>query len=240
MGNFLENLAVRSLQPVASEATRLFQPRLPSLFESPSRTEDSIAAPIADRQVEAKAETHEPESERNTARIPEKIKSPPILVEPQRTILEHVDAEPTVSAQPSAEASRLPEREGKRSALQSKENPTYEVKARINLLSDERESRKVADSRTSIERGVVPEIQIGKSKSESKPTLAPLLIPTTARVQDSTLEQTAARETEVHIHIGRIDVRAVTPSQNPVTRVVPQKPRLSLDDYLRQRDEGER
>jgi|GEM_PF-3381707 len=240
MGNFFENLATRSLQPVASEATRLLQPRLPSLFESPSGAEDSIAAPIADRRIEAKTETLTPESERDTERISEKNKSSSIRVDPQRTILEHVEAEPTVSAQQSMETLRQPEREEKRSVSQSKENPIREIQARVNLLSDEHESKKSAESQPSIERSVIPQVEIVKAKTESKPVFAPVPISTATRIQDSMLEPTAAQESVVHIHIGRIDVRAVTPSQNPVARIIPHKPRLTLDDYLRQRDEGKR
>ncbi len=240
MGNFLENLAVRSLQPAASEATRLLQPRLLSLFESPGGTEDSISVPHVDKSVDAKVEAHESDVERDASRVSEKNKPSPILVEPQRTILEHVETEAIVSARPSVETSRQPEREEKRSVSQVEENPIHEIKARINLLSGDRESKKAAESQSSNERNVLPQVEVVKSKSESKPVLAPLPISTTTRVKDSTLEPTAAPESVVHIHIGRIDVRAVTPSQNPVARIVPQKPRLTLDDYLRQRDEGKR
>jgi hypothetical protein len=239
MGNFLENLASRSLQPVTSEATRLLQPRLPSLFESPGGADDSVAAPNTDRQVGAKSEVYESASERDVLPALEKIKSSSMPVEPQRTILEHVEAEPTIGVRPSIEASNQPERGAKRSRLRAEESSIHEVKAQASLLPEEHESKKAVEHQ-SIEPSMLPQIEIVKSKSESKPILAPLPITTTTRVQDSMLEPTAAQESVVHIHIGRIDVRAVTPSQNPVTRIVTQKPRLTLDDYLRQRDEGKR
>ncbi len=46
----------------------------------------------------------------------------------------------------------------------------------------------------------------------------------------------------IKVTIGRIDVRAVMHKveSTPVRRVAPQKPKLSLDDYLKQRSEGER
>jgi hypothetical protein len=47
----------------------------------------------------------------------------------------------------------------------------------------------------------------------------------------------------VRVTIGRIDVRAVLqqfPSQLPAAAPEPVKPALSLDEYLRQRDGGER
>jgi hypothetical protein len=49
-------------------------------------------------------------------------------------------------------------------------------------------------------------------------------------------------ETTLHVHIGRIDVRAVT-APTPVQtaqRAPKPKPSLSLDDYLKQRSEGKR
>jgi hypothetical protein len=45
----------------------------------------------------------------------------------------------------------------------------------------------------------------------------------------------------VHISIGRIEVRAVTPPAQPAARTPPApRPKLSLDEYLRQRNEGKR
>jgi hypothetical protein len=46
----------------------------------------------------------------------------------------------------------------------------------------------------------------------------------------------------IKVTIGRIDVRAVMPKAEPtpVRRVVSPKPKLSLDDYLKQRSRGER
>lgn len=45
----------------------------------------------------------------------------------------------------------------------------------------------------------------------------------------------------IHISIGRIEVRAVTPAgQPPVRQAPPPRPKLTLDEYLRQRNKGER
>ena len=46
---------------------------------------------------------------------------------------------------------------------------------------------------------------------------------------------------DIHIHIGRIEVRAVPTAAQPPARplVVPQ-PKLTLDEYLRRRNEGKR
>jgi hypothetical protein len=45
----------------------------------------------------------------------------------------------------------------------------------------------------------------------------------------------------IRIHIGRIDVRAtIAAPQPPSSRLAPQAPRLSLDDYLRTKNGGVR
>jgi hypothetical protein len=239
MGNFLENLAIRNLQPAASEATRLLQPRLPSLFESSSGMEASVAAPYTDRQVEAKPEVQESASEQEVLPTSEKIKSSPIHIEPQRTILEHIEAEPTVSVQSNVKESRQPERGEKRSMSQTKGNSIYEVKTQASLLPEEHKSRKAIESQL-IEQTALPRVEAAKTKSESKPSLEPLPISTIGRHQDLMLEPTAEREPVVHIRIGRIEVRAVTAPQQPAARLASQKPHLTLDEYLRQRDEGKR
>lgn len=55
-------------------------------------------------------------------------------------------------------------------------------------------------------------------------------------------EKTPSATPTIKVTIGRIDVRAVTQKaeSTPVRRVVPPKPKLSLDDYLKQRSGGER
>ena len=49
-----------------------------------------------------------------------------------------------------------------------------------------------------------------------------------------------AREPTIQVTIGRIEVRAVTPPAQPAKPKKPTAPRLSLDDYLRRRDEERR
>jgi hypothetical protein len=47
-----------------------------------------------------------------------------------------------------------------------------------------------------------------------------------------------ANEPVVQIHIGRIEVRAMTPPASPpASRPVPSGPKLSLDEYLHQRED---
>jgi hypothetical protein len=43
----------------------------------------------------------------------------------------------------------------------------------------------------------------------------------------------------IHVTIGRVEVRAVQPQPAP-QRPAPPRPKLTLEEYLRQRDKGER
>lgn len=62
----------------------------------------------------------------------------------------------------------------------------------------------------------------------------------TDRLSDQ--RKTLSATPTIKVTIGRIDVRAVMQKaeSTPVRRVVPSKPKLSLDDYLKQRSGGER
>jgi hypothetical protein len=55
-------------------------------------------------------------------------------------------------------------------------------------------------------------------------------------------ERVAAAEQApiVQIRIGRIEVRAISPAPVSPTRPAHRPPKLTLDDYLRQRNEGKR
>lgn len=71
------------------------------------------------------------------------------------------------------------------------------------------------------------------------PVLKPVLaVPLAARPVAAQAPQEQERESIVQIHIGRIDVRAVTTPVAPrITQVAAAQPKMSLDDYLRQREE---
>jgi len=51
--------------------------------------------------------------------------------------------------------------------------------------------------------------------------------------------ETAESRPVIHVTIGRVEVRAVQPAPSPARPSTP-KPKLALEEYLRQRDEGER
>jgi hypothetical protein len=56
----------------------------------------------------------------------------------------------------------------------------------------------------------------------------------------ATLRETPQQAPTIRVTIGRIDVRAVTAPAEPARETVRPQPRLSLDDYLKQRNRGGR
>ncbi|HEX6288334.1 MAG TPA: hypothetical protein VFZ66_04045 [Herpetosiphonaceae bacterium] len=87
-----------------------------------------------------------------------------------------------------------------------------------------------------------------RERAEGLPTVAPIIRETRERATTggqsalSASEQPAAPPTQhIHVSIGRIDVRAVTPTAPPAPRPsAPSAPKMSLDDYLRAQKGGRR
>ena len=83
----------------------------------------------------------------------------------------------------------------------------------------------------------------GVPEKLSAVSVAPLSVEENSRPVADQYSQSAreAQVPSVHISIGRIEVRAITqPAPQPTPRPTRQQPRLGLDDYLRQRNEGKR
>lgn len=77
------------------------------------------------------------------------------------------------------------------------------------------------------------------SASTHKPVLTPQTVGAPVHRNGSQPELPAQNETVVQVHIGRIEVRAVTPPAalpQPARRSIPEKPKMSLEDYLHQRE----
>jgi hypothetical protein len=70
--------------------------------------------------------------------------------------------------------------------------------------------------------------------------VTPDVVPKTPTLIESTARETLAPT--IRISIGRIEVRAIMPSVEsmPRTKSSPPAPRLTLEDYLKQRNEGKR
>lgn len=77
------------------------------------------------------------------------------------------------------------------------------------------------------------------SASTHKAVLRPQTVGAPVHRNGSQPELPAQNETVVQVHIGRIEVRAVTPPAalpQPAHRSIPEKPKMSLEDYLHQRE----
>ncbi|MBN1428165.1 MAG: hypothetical protein JXB07_07260 [Anaerolineae bacterium] len=83
----------------------------------------------------------------------------------------------------------------------------------------------------------------GAAEKPSMTVIAPLRTGENGQPVADRYDQSAeeVQTPTVHINIGRIEVRAITqPPPQPMVKPVRQQPKLGLDDYLRQRNEGKR
>jgi hypothetical protein len=79
-------------------------------------------------------------------------------------------------------------------------------------------------------------------KGTIKPRLERLILPSAIQPEERTLGKATGPpgETTIRVSIGRIEVRANTPPTTPRKAPTPARPKMSLDDYLRQRQGGSR
>lgn len=89
-------------------------------------------------------------------------------------------------------------------------------------------------------------------QAESGQARAPRLVPVIPKLEphhpisqaennmDADMLPSGNQSPTVHIRIGRIEVRAVTQSSPPARSVVPNRPKMTLDEYLLRRNEGKR
>jgi hypothetical protein len=166
-------------------------------------------------------------------------------VEPERTVLAHVPVPPhrqgdasDPGAGPAAKTrpARAPQEDG--------QTPQLEVPPVVPRQVKERAlSRLERDVRSDVQdHAPANTVRSRPDAASSAPVLQPVLAPRPAPAvsRPGALLAQAAQEQEsvVQIHIGRIEVRAVTPPAAPRTvQATPSQPRMSLDDYLRQREE---
>ena len=236
MSDFLSNLAVRSLGP--APARDVLQPRLPSLFEAPAGTEP-VAAPAAGGPAQDRAGNAMPGSPAQRGSLPAAEEPERLLppVQPERTILERFEREASLSTQPAMEqlqpAPQAPDRPVSQPLLPTP-GPGLQASA---SLPPEHASRSLPEDRA---RPVLPALLELRGKPEAAPVLAPLPVPVALRAPGSLPEPPAQGQPSVHIHIGRIEVRAVTPPPAATPRPASKPPRLTLDDYLHQRNGGKR
>ena len=238
MSDFLTNLTARSLGSVPN----LLKPQLPSLFETPKGTASILAGEGSlNVHEEINEVTSTPPAATNRPRFNERrtedeshASIPPI--EARRVEVEHsrpalqtiLPYEPPQHAEPSARI---------RPEARADAEPTVSV----TKSSGEREQ--VSGPRVEAMTRPVEKIDPAEPSRNVEARLVPIL----PKMESA---QQVHREDEplpfdpgsqvVHISIGRIDVRAVMQPSAPARSAIPNRPTLTLDDYLLGRNEGRR
>ena len=260
MSDFLGNLAARAVAP--SNAIR---PRLPSRFESPATAERTAL----DAEQEPSADAARIEDRGRVSQIPFaptpsptmrersiEIARPIVAAEPAASVVSppvNVPlADPPPFVAPITPTKPQPPEKGIQPAPTPLLAPVPTLPVRPVLLSQETPIPATRSSRppepvTPREAGETP------PRKRVEPVVPQRIVavekpPVAAAVASSPEATGAACETPaetaapiIRVTIGRIDVRAVLPSAPAPTRKAPTaSPVLSLDEYLKQRDGGQR
>jgi hypothetical protein len=183
MNDYLGNLALRSSQGSEQNTASLFQPRLPSLFESPGRA-----------------------SEFSDATSLEQIEE---TITPSRTIFSAPDNHKLIKA-------------------------SQQVDAALNLTSNVHLDPLVPEMNTHTAAS-----QKHREFVPSYPKLNQLPVDSRPRSLSPQMDHREKQQPVIQVHIGRIEVRAVTAS-HPTSSTLSSAPNLTLEQYLRQRNEGKR
>jgi len=247
MADFFSNLILRS-SPAVKGAGSILQPRLPSLFESTLGGADELPTPQTDSALHLSSNTPDALSAQAEARQPAEAARPAAASvtaaspAPNGNPVSHAPSQPQVE-EPSRTV-RAPLAAGNvfrpapaigtdhatpalhNSQPESSPMNTPQAKGQPVLPSQVRKNS--AD-------GLSPSLEQIPSKAILQPM--PLTKPVSHAAQPQPAPQERG-ETVVQVHIGRIEVRAVMPP-TPVqpAQTSRAQPKMSLDEYLRQREE---
>ena len=241
MSDFITNLATRSFAPA-----NLLQPKLPSLFEAPTGSEPILEELLGmdTREEIAEAAPVSPtvnrlRLEKYSTRENERATPPP--TEPSREASERQRVtRQTILPFTSEEAPRAPIK------IQGEEH----VVAAASLRAETRLSERKQDTGPRL-KALTPSVR-KNDQAESGQARAPRLVPVIPKLEphhpisqaennmDADMLPSGNQSPTVHIRIGRIEVRAVTQSSPPARSVVPNRPKMTLDEYLLRRNEGKR
>lgn len=240
MSNFFTNLTTRSFAP----ASDVLQPKLPSLFEAPTANEPVLEAVSGIDAHEEGSETapvspaNRSRSEKYTRSETERGTPPPaesMLKRPER---QHVARQTILPFTPEEPPQAL-------TGTQSKELiAPATVRAETKLVEREQATGPRLEA-------VTPSVRKNENAepvSGSGSRLIPVIskpeqthpIPQNNNDVDAKIFPLKDRSPTVHIHIGRIEVRAVTQASPPARPIAPNRPKMTLDDYLLRRNEGKR
>ena len=253
MADFFSNLLLRSNTPTSGT---ILQPRLPSLFEShhgvdelpapqadqthrdvsmpdpiPAHIEQAgLAAPLPGRRTDGK----KPSPERQSRAA---FEHNSVMASPERDPGMEI-ASPTME---NLSVQGLPEPERTISARNQHQETVFGVESAVETET----APLLQENGKSLQRGtrLVNELTV-RSAAENHPVRRALSARNNiqlpiSRQSAAQTEQVAQNESVVQVHIGRIEVRAITPlaPSQPVRNSPAVKAGLSLEDYLRQREE---
>lgn len=166
--------------------------------------------------------------------------------DPGTTIALRTTENPSVQARPEPRRTILPDgrQETDNAPVLQGNGQSLQPGSRLTngetAVRDGTESRQAGDA-FSARNILQPPAESTISSSARKPVLTPHSSPAmpVSRQSGAQPEQAAQNETVVQVHIGRIEVRAVPPPapSQPVRNSPAVKTKLSLEDYLRQREE---
>ena len=241
MSDYLNNIVARSLS-----VAEVVQPRVPHLFEQTVTATPVEMEPVSIGESVAEAMFDSGEV-RQTSQTPSAQVSPTVAT----PFLEEFQPEsPTVALPPTP---FLPERPTPVAEMASKPaappapnapaSRTKSVPARAQSTQQHRPINHNADRVTDT---VIPS-RVGPPQIESSapvPKSEPVTHRTISQAVPAALPQVNRAEPQlppIRINIGRVDVRAIMPAAPPVAPMAPRpKPALSLESYLKQREEGKR
>jgi len=273
MSEFLSNLAARSLQPdptggpvLQPRLPSLFEPPkgaepggVPGLAPPAERTVSALA-PHPDHEPDLPPEpqqrkqrspllpdeptpTRRPIPEREPPAPPEPSLPEPLAVPPERTIQTRFEREVVVREQSIPKtAAAVPEPAGQDSQPEPASSPGEEATGSPSRRAQRAEEPALGEN--PVERIIRPRVAlVPLQPSEPKALSAPASIPQVLHQSESASQVESPQDANVRIHIGRIEVRAVSapqPVQAARPAPPPHGPKLTLNDYLRQRNEGKR
>jgi hypothetical protein len=181
--------------------------------------------------------------EREPSVPPESSPPEPLAVPPERTIQTRFEREMVVRDQsiPKIEAA-VPQPAGQDSQREPASSPSQQPTASPSQQAQTAEETAIREN--PVERTIRPRVAIFPLQpSEPKDLSVSAPIPQVLRPPEPAPQAESPQDATVRIHIGRIEVRAV--NSPPTIQAVrpappPHGPKLTLDDYLRQRNEGKR
>ncbi len=241
MSDYLKNLVERTLHP-----SRVVQPRLASRFE-PQGTFAAFDLETEEGETDPDAPAVEARAESRRAEARPRAESAP------RTRAEHFEAPPVLERRPDArpheqppaptnERAPLPPTTAKAFVEKEAPRPTVTGVEAGKEPAREETSIKVFDdgreSRPSPESGTTPKPRVVEPRLSPMPKVFEAQSPHVPAADGAGRDEAAPT---IRVTIGRVDVRAVAaPAKEARRAPEPQRPALTLEDYLRRRGGGSR